>query len=82
MIEISSLEYAFSKLDFKKQEQKDIKKSKETIYKIWYRDLEGKLKTTIRSKYDLERTRDIHKNIITMIILTKSQVTKKGDIKL
>ena len=37
------------------------------LYKIYYHNEEtGKTDTLIRSKYDLERTRDIHKNIITM----------------
>ena len=40
---------------------------KETIWKIWYRDENGKIQTCIRSDYDLKRTRDIHSRIITMI---------------
>ena len=67
MIEISSMEYAFSKLNFEKAEKQKEKKEKETIWKIWYRDKNGKIHTCIRSDYDLKRTRDIHSRIITMI---------------
>lgn len=67
MLEISSLEYAFSKLNFDKSRKQEEKKEKETIWKIWYHDENGKIKTCIRSDYDLKRTRDIHNRIITMI---------------
>ena len=67
MIEISSMEYAFSKLNFGKAEKQKEKKEKETFWKIWYRDENGKIQTCIRSNYDLKRTRDIHNRIITMI---------------
>ena len=67
MIEISSIEYAFSKLNFEKAEKQKEKKEKETIRKIWYRDENGKIQTCIRSDYDLKRSRDIHGRIITMI---------------
>ena len=67
MIEISSIEYAFSKLNFEKAKNKKEKKEKETIWKIWYRDENGKIQACIRSDYDLKRTRDIHGRIITMI---------------
>ena len=67
MIEISSMEYAFSKLNFEKAEKQKEKKEKETIWKIWYRDENGKIRKCIRSDYDLKRSRDIHSRIITMI---------------
>ena len=67
MIEISSIEYAFSKLNFEKAKNKKEKKEKETIWKIWYRDENGEIQACIRSDYDLKRTRDIHSRIITMI---------------
>ena len=67
MIEISSMEYAFSKLNFEKAEKQKEKKEKETIWKIWYRDENGKIRKCIRSDYDLKRSRDIHGRIITMI---------------
>ena len=67
MIEISSMEYAFSKLNLEKAEKQKAKKEKETVRKIWYRDDNGKTQTCIRSDYDLKRSRDIHSRIITMI---------------
>lgn len=67
MIEISSLEFALSKLSWEKEKKRQIKTDKETIYKIYYHsEKTGMVETLLRSKYDLERTRDIHKNIITM----------------
>ena len=57
MIEISSMEYAFSKLNFEKAEKQKEKKEKETIWKIWYRDENGKIRKCIRSDYDLKRSR-------------------------
>ena len=67
MVEISSIEYAFSKLNFNKSRKQEEKKEKEIIWKIWYRDENEEIKTCIRSDYDLKRTRDIHSRIITMI---------------
>ena len=61
------MEYAFSKLNFEKAEKQKEKKEKETIWKIWYRDENGKIRKCIRSDYDLKRSRDIHSRIITMI---------------
>ena len=70
MVEISSLEFAMSKLNWEKEKKRKIKSDKETNYKIYYHNEEtGKTDTLIRSKYDLERTRDIHKNIISMYII-------------
>ena len=70
MVEISSMEYAFSKLDFKKESNRKDRKSKERLFKIYYRDENDKIQETIRSEYDLQRSRDIHANIITMVDLT------------
>ena len=70
MIEISSMEYAFSKLDFKKEDKKKDNKSRKRMFKIYYRDENDKIQETIRSEYDLKRSNDIHSKIITMVDLT------------
>lgn len=69
MITESSMQYAFSKLNFEREKARKEKEKKETIYEIYYRGDDGKIHTVIRSQYDLERTRDIHRTIITMIKL-------------
>lgn len=69
MITESSIQYAFSKLNFKREKKRQEKEKKEMIYKIYYRGDDGKIHTEIRNQYDLERTRDIHSSIITMVKL-------------
>lgn len=69
MITESSIQYAFSKLNFEREKERKGKEKKKTIYKIYYRGDDGKIHTVVKSQYDLERTRDIHRSIITMIKL-------------
>lgn len=67
MITESSIQFAFSKLNFEHEKKRQENEKKKMIYKIYYRGDDGKIHTVIRSQYDIERTRDINNSIITMV---------------
>lgn len=54
MIDISSMEYAFSKLDFKKAKKKEDQEKKKKLVRVYYKNAENRIATKTMNLFDYE----------------------------